>query len=444
MSPQHRWLEFAFALAVLVAISFAHAVVAQDMLPSPAPGAPPGAEPVPLTPVPRIDLAPAPAEPTPAEPTLTEPTPLASPTRIEPPAASPIASPMKIEGPNGSIKFGLLVQPQYEALGSPTFDGVTHNLYVRRVRVLIGGTLFKDFEYFFDVDYPNLFKSQAGTDAMMNPTLLKNSPGLNIQDVMVTYKAIADMLKFDAGYMLPPLGHNAVQSAATLYAWDYFANTFRHGDSFGNTAPSPVGRDLGAEARGLLVDGHVEYRLGLFQGLRNAPAAPKVGGRNFFRVAGRVQINLLDAEPGFFYAGSYLGTKRIVSFGAAYDFQDDYKYWDIDGIVDLPVGPGALTAQVDFAHWNGGTHIPALPQQSAIMGEAGFRIMEFSPIVRFERRWVTNATAAVPNETRYAIGLAFWPYGHNSNLKAFYTRVHPDPSAHDYDQFNLQWQVFFY
>ena len=34
------------------------------------------------------------------------------------------------------------------------------------------------------------------------------------------------MIKIDAGYMLPPMAHNAVQSAASLYSWDYFAFSF--------------------------------------------------------------------------------------------------------------------------------------------------------------------------------------------------------------------------
>jgi hypothetical protein len=362
----------------------------------------------------------------------------------------PAASPLRIEGPSGSIKFGLLAQPQYEAVGAPAADAITENIYLRRIRVLLGGTLLKYFDYFFETDYPNLFKS-----APVNGASLKNSPGLNVQDALVTYKPLGDLVKIDAGFMLPPLAHNAVQSAATLYGWDYFANTFRSTASFGNAPPDPVGRDLGIEARGLLFDGHLEYRAGLFQGRRNDPEAamppaqptPKLGGRNFFRVAARIQVNVLDPEPGFFYAGTYLGAKRIVSIGAAYDFQDDYKYWALDGFVDVPAGPGVVTAQVNLVEWDGGTFLPALLKQTALMAEAGYLLadLSLSPILRYERRWYpNNSTTVTANEDRYVGGLAFWPFGHNSNVKAFYSRIHPDPALHDYDQFNLQWQVFFY
>jgi hypothetical protein len=358
-------------------------------------------------------------------------------------------NPLKIETPYASIRFGLLLQPQWEAIGSPVADGVTENIYLRRTRVIIGGTLFKNFEYFFDTDYPNLFKS-----ATENGATTKNSPGLNIQDAFATWKPF-QFFKVDGGFMLPPLAHNAVQGATTLYAWDYFANSFHGTGAFGNAAPDPIGRDLGVQLRGLLLGDHLEYRVGMFQGVREniqpAPMPPngqaeQVAGRNFFRVAARLQLNVLDAEPGFFYAGTYLGSKHILSFGGSYDFQDSYKYWGVDGFLDMPAGPGVITAQVNVAHWDHGNFIPAatLHSQTSYMGEVGYLIapIALSPIVRYEQNHVFNGEG--PNETRYVGGLAYWPFGHNVNVKAFYSRISQSNGIHDYDRFNLQVQLFFY
>jgi len=181
----------------------------------------------------------------------------------------------------------------------------------------------------------------------------------------------------------------------------------------------------------------------MFQGKREDVSATDVSGRNMFRVAGRVQINILDAETGFFYAGSYLGKKKVLSLGAAYDFQDHYHHSSGDVILDMPLGPGVITAQADLGHWNGGSWVN-LPRQSAFMSELGYLIdaVNISPIFRFEKRWVDNQTAAVPDETRVGGGLAFWPYGHNINVKAFYNRIMPTPSVHDYNQFNVQMQFY--
>jgi hypothetical protein len=369
-----------------------------------------------------------------------------------PPASSAAASPIKIDTANSSMKFGVLAQPQFESAGASVGDGRSLNLYMRRVRILLAGSLFGSIEYFMETDSSNLFK--AGADGN------RTTSAMVIQDAFATFKVWKDMIKVDVGYTLPPLARNALQSAASLYALDYFANSFLHANSFGN-AVNPVGRDLGVQLRGLLLNGLVEYRLGAFQGRRNpaittpaataggTPTVDRIAARNSFRVAGRLQINLLDPETGFFYAGTYLGAKRILSLGGAYDYQryepGSYKYWAADGFLDLPVGPGAVTAQVDFAHWDGG-ELVSLSRRYAVMSEAGYRIadLRLSPIVRFERLWVPGKNGAADiTETRVGGGLSLWAYGHNSNVKVFYARVIPSATGQNsYNVFTLQWQVF--
>ena len=383
--------------------------------------------------------------------------PAAAPMAPPPPApAWPPSVSFKSEASTGNtIKVGLLVQPQFQMLGSNTLDGNAYNLYIRRTRLLVAGTLFGQFEYFFDTDYPNLFlaTSEAPT-ATANATTTKATPGMNIQDAFITWKPMGDMIKIDAGYMLPPMAHNAVQGAGTLYSWDYFAFSFLSTANtlLGSTA-SPVGRDAGVQFRGLWLDGHIDLRLGLFQGLRatDQPAAmgmtaTEVGSNNFFRATGRLQINLLDAEPGYFYAGTYLGKKKILSLGITGDTQKSYHYYGGDVFVDMPLGPGIFTAQVDVVHMTGGTFIPGLAKQTALMSEIGYNFDGFhiSPIFRFEQLWGgTNGTTTSANQTRAGGGLAFWPYGHNTNLKAFYMHDAVAGSPHAANQINVQWQLYF-
>lgn len=409
----------------------------------------------------------APAEPA---PTTTRPAAPAVSTAASEPASenpyvpfAPPPAPLRIETPNVSIQFGVLLQPQYEMVGSQSDDLTTKNLFLRRTRLIFGGTLYKYFEFFIDTDYPNLFKLDGG-DTMAGT--VKNAPGLNIQDAFATAKLWREFFEIDAGFMLPPLSHNNIESAAKLYGPDYFVNSFRRTYGAGDTDPflsagqNPQGRDMGVQARGLVAGGHLEYRIGLFQGFR-APEVPgppaQVGGLNFFRVATRLQVNILDAEPGFFKAGTYLGAKKVLSFGAFYDFQKSYKYFGGDVLVDLPVGPGIVTVQADVVRWDGGTFIATLPKHTAYMVEAGYLIgpLMLSPIFRYERlvgQTIPNPDPTMPplvdpsdpNETRIGGGLAFWPYGHNSTLKAFYSRVHYEPGIHDFNQINLQWQLYFF
>jgi hypothetical protein len=401
--------------------------------------------------------APAPAEPLAVAKAAPEPEPAGPYVPLAPPP-----DPLRIANGTASLQLGVLLQPQFEMVGHPSAELTTKNLFLRRVRLIFGGTLFKSFEYFIDTDWPNLFKLDAA-DTMAGT--VKNAPGMNIQDAFVTAKPAGDLIGIDAGFMLPPLSHNNIESAAKLYGPDYFVNSFRRTygsgdtDPFGSNRENPAGRDLGVQLRGLVAWGHVEYRVGLFQGFRTieVPGPPaRVGGLNFFRAAARLQINILDAEPGFFHAGTYHGAKKILSVGGFYDFQDKYKYFGGDLFVDLPVGPGVFTAQADVVRWDGGTFI-MLPKHTAYMVEAGYLIgpLMLSPIFRYEH--LVGLTlpnpdptmppipdAAAPTENRIGGGLAFWPYGHNTNFKAFYARVHYEPGAQDYNQVNVQWQLYFY
>jgi hypothetical protein len=386
---------------------------------------------------------------------------------VPPPPAPAKPSPLafKIEVPKtetvpaSSIKIGLLLQPQFQMQQSrygsatATLDGWKNDLYVRRTRLLLGGTLFGVFDYFVDTDFANLGLSTPGmtTDAagMVTNTNAKAAQGLNIQDAFITYKPMADLVKIDAGFMLPPLAHNAVQGATTLYAWDYFANSFRANGlgingNFGYSA-SPVGRDAGVQARGLVAGGLVEYRVGLFQGIRRPVSATEVAGRNFFRVAGRVQVNLLDPETGFFYQGTYLGTKKVLSVGATFDIQDKYKYFGGDVFVDYPLAGNIVTAQVNVIHVDGdsGGYTPVVTKNTTVMAEAGFMIgmAHLSPIVRFERAFVTGDNN---DDTYIGGGLAWWPYSHNSNLKAFFTNHKYEAAPKSGNQVNVQWQLYFF
>jgi hypothetical protein len=415
-------------LAFVLAAPFVNQLASAQPAPEPAPAAEPAIPPQPAPPA----AAPTP-EPAPA--------PAPAPAAEAPPTARPAPTPLKIESANNSLKLGLLLQPQYEMAGSPTLSGVSHNLFVRRIRLLASATLFKNVELFFDTDYPDLFKSAQDSG-------IKNTPGLQVQDAFGTFKALDDALKVDMGYMLPPSTHNALQGAGTLYSWDYFSNSFRNSNSF-NSNGAPVGRDAGVQLRGLVLDNHLEYRAGLFQGRRETSSMDgKVGARNFFRFAARVQANIFDAETGFFYAGTYLGTKQVLSFGATVDVQGDYIHWGGDAFVDMPVGPGVVTAQVNVAHYDGKDFLVAggistpLAKQNSVMAEAGYLIdaINVSPIIRFEKQWINTTDT---HETRIGGGVAFWPYSHGFNVKAFLMRVTPDAAGqHGFNQLNLQTQVY--
>lgn len=356
-------------------------------------------------------------------------------------------SPLQIKTDNSSIKFGFLFQPQYESLGSPSKDGDSQNLFLRRTRFLVAGTLGSDFEYFFETDSANMGKSDANG--------VKTGPGVNIQDAVITWKA-HDAFKVDTGLILIPFAHNSNQSAASLLSWDYFSYSFNQSGPIG----ANVGRDLGLQFRGLIAK-KLEYRLGAFQGKRNKELAADannpnglVQSRNAMRFAGRLQYNVFDAENTLFYAGSYAGAKKILSFGVGYDKQDDYTGTAYDVFFDWPLAnKDVVTVQVDHVQYDGKTWI-ALPKQDGTSLEAGYRFsaLKFSPIVRWEKKTFDVHTATNLDETRIGGGLAFWLKGNNANVKVFYNQIKPEnvvvgtalTNQHSFNQLSVQFQYFIF
>jgi len=326
-------------------------------------------------------------------------------------------------GDDVNLRFGVLGQFWADTITDPLTDTTTRNLFVRRVRLITSGEVARHVTFFIETDAPNLGRTVNGKNI---------TPAVIIQDAFASFSA-GDPLTIDAGLMFVPFSRNSLQSAATLLPIDYGANTFAQSAA----TQSSTGRDTGFQARGYLVQKHVEYRIGAFQGARDT------GSHNDFRYAGRVQVDLLDPEVGFFYTGTYLGKKRVAAIAGAFDKQENYHAYDADAFVDLPVGAGALSAQFDYNRFDGGTFLRALPRINGYLAEVGFLIapVRVTPFLQWTDR--DQTATSVGDEHRTSVGAAFWWAAHNANIKAAYTNVSPavSPTQHE---FTLQFQLFYF
>jgi hypothetical protein len=330
-----------------------------------------------------------------------------------------------------NLKLGILVQGQADWTENAATGAYAQNLFLRRARFLMGGQIAPNLSFFYQTDNPNLGKATTNATAA-SPNNKTISTGLITQDAFLTWK-ISDPLGFDIGLMFIPFCRNCIQSAASLLPIDYGAYTF--------TASAPtqsvVGRDTGVQARGYVLGNHLEYRLGAFQGNRSAVNNP-------LRVAGRVQYNFLDPESmGFFYTGTYLGAKKVLTLGAGVDAQKEYRAYAVDLFVDHPVGPGSVTAQIDYLSFDGDPTAPALPKQRDWLAEAGYYLPQakLMPWLKLEGRQVKGASSQ--NEQRYQLGLTYYVMAHNVNLKAGVGRVHTEPSGNG-NLFTVQLQGFYF
>jgi hypothetical protein len=324
-----------------------------------------------------------------------------------------------------NFRVGVLGQFQGDWIEDPAADDTTQNLFIRRVRLLFGGQVAKNVSFFVETDAPNLGRTLPGGKNI--------SPSLIVQDAYGEFKA-HNAFALDAGLMFVPFSRNSIQSAATLLAIDYGAFTFAQS----GPTQSTIGRDAGFQAKGYFLANRLEYRLGAFQGARDTAS------HRSFRYAGRVQVQLLEPEvPGFFYTGTYLGRRKVVAVGAAFDTQSDYQAYDGDVFVDVPVGPGAVTAQLAYNRFDGGDTFLTLPEQDVFFAEAGYLIrnLKLTPVVQFTRRDVTSTPLG--DETRWSVGLNYWWAAHNANIKAAYNRIDPRGPV-EQNGFTIQLQVFFY
>jgi hypothetical protein len=349
-------------------------------------------------------------------------------------AVRPASAQWQTESKDGasSIKFGFLVQPQAEWLETVDQQATSTNLFLRRVRLVVGATMGEHWSYFFETDSPNLGKTNPnpGTAAPG----LKDQSDIFVQDAYVTYSR-GQAFKVDAGMMMLPHSRHGTQSAATLLAVDYGPFTFLDSGPGGER----VGRDYGVQLRGYPAGQKLEYRLAVSQGVRGPEA------RNPLRVTARAVYYPFGAETGFFYGGTFQGTKRQAGFGGGIDVQDDARIYSLDAFFETPLFDKrqGLTLQVNWMRYAGGSFLPNLPKQDAFLLEAGYHLWNhrLTPFVQYQAR--DFASAAMAGQDSLQAGLAWWLAGHQRNLKFSMGRLHTDGLA-DRTQVLVQLQVFYF
>jgi hypothetical protein len=343
--------------------------------------------------------------------------------------AAPAAAQWQIESKDQktSIKVGFLLQPQFESLETADGTATSKNVFLRRFRILFGGKVSDKWTFFFETDSPNVGKS-TGTSGV------KDAGAIYVQDAFVTYNQ-GEAFKVDAGMLQLAQSRNHIQSATSLLPVDYGPYTFVESVPTG----ARVGRDYGVQARGYPLKQHLEYRLGVFSGVRGTDAT------NTVRVAGRAVWYPFEAETGYFCAGTFQGGRRVVGIGGSFDLQEEYGSYGLDAFVEQPVNKGeqGVTFQAGWSHIDGGSFLPSLARQDNILLEAGFHFAKgrVSPFVQYAARDFDEASTADQNSLQ--VGVAWWMAGHNRNLKFSAGRQRTEGQP-DRMQALVQLQIFYY
>ena len=268
----------------------------------------------------------------------------------------------------------------------------------------MGGQVAKNVSFFMDTENANLGKAPKALGT-----------GFQLLDAYGSWD-IAPEFAIQGGLILIPLCRDCNSSAAALLGLDYGLWSFQE------SAPtqSSIGRDTGFQLKGLLLDKHLEYRIGAYSGFRQTNA------KNSFRYAGRLQYNVFDVEVAQFYTTQYFATKKILAIGAGFDTQSSYNSFAGDIMLNLPVGKkNAFTFQGDFIRYDGSTFFTAagIRKQNVFFAEAGFYICELKlePFAVYQQQEYLNSPDKVLNKRSYQAGLGFYPFGNNLNFKLAWT-----------------------
>jgi hypothetical protein len=294
-----------------------------------------------------------------------------------------------------------------------------------------------------------------------------------------------DQFIMDVGKMLVPFTRNSLQSTSSHLSLDGGTWTFLQDAGAGNGEQGDAGRDLGFQFKSYLANDHFEVRAGVFDGFRAPANAGGASSRNPPRFVGRMVYNFFDTEKGYVPVGTNLGKRRILAIGGGYDTQGGYtspatatlpagKGWEGYGgdfMIDWPLGPtdatngqDAITAHVDYIHFDGGCRanaagvvqtnclIPGLQRQEEVFTDLGYysNAIKLQPFLRFESRNFKDTTQQTKNVRRYMGGVNYYIAGQNLKITAAWEKIVPGTKApataltKNTNHFVVQFQVFYF
>ena len=376
----------------------------------------------------------------------------------KPPPTTPLPAVAQI-GPAREIKlaeytwfrFGAQVQAWFKAaqdriLQSDGSDGQwALDFYCRRCRFFTTGSVVKDV--YFNILFESANVGKGANDG---------TKGTAVPQILDAYGQVkfADWFWLSGGSILLPLTRNGLQPTTTYVSIDV-ANVSTTPIQQGN---SNVLRDLGFQANGFFAENHIEYRLGMFQGSRQAAGPMQTGSHNAPRFVAMVSANLWQPETGYVNGGHYYGTRKVLGVMGNFDYQvfrtnapaqtpfpagsgvgaDKNAYLGFSGAAFInypldgpnPKGGDEIVGLLQFGYYDGGVRgnydpattmnfgtYPVILKQTDFLAEAGYynHGLHLSFFGKFEARKnsedydvTVRQTAPLPSQWWAAVGLKYY------------------------------------
>ena len=235
-------------------------------------------------------------------------------------------------------------------------------------------------------------------------------------------------------------------------------------------APYVGTRDNGVAIWGNLLKQRLQYRVDAMEGRQAVSGAMAPSSK--FRYSARGHVSLLDPESGYGYKGTYLGEKKVLTLGAAYQMEPkvtytdtvtkiqprDYKAWTFDGFFEYPVESlGTVTLSAAYEKVDlGGAYMGATPDPGAFglngekngwYGKAGYLLKGTK--LQFFGRYEKWRFASLNNTFDeivdwYGGGANYYVWGQSLKLSAELGHIKFDKgSRKDFNTFVTQVQLVF-
>ncbi len=357
---------------------------------------------------------------------------------------APASAQLQIKNEDVTIKFGIQGQfwadwTQDATAASAGSQGYAQNYYLLRARLMMGGTIGDNINFFFQTDDPKLGLSPAGSAATKTLTTGNaTSPGFVIQDAWAEYK-INDFLQVSGGEMLVPISRQSLQSTLSYYTVNISSLSTVNNAALVESAL----RDVGFQARGYFFHDHLQYRGGIFDGERDA------NGRNSPRPALYLQYDFFSPEKEYAYAGTALGKRKILAVDVGGDKQGSYRSETANIASDTPVNGGdEIGVNLSFLHFDGRNKFTSIPDQNnyVLEGAYYFHKAKLQPFAKFETQDFVAAANGAKDINRYGMGANYYIHAQNLKWTFQYARALPQNGSliRPSNEFTMQLQVFYF
>ena len=230
------------------------------------------------------------------------------------------ALPLAAQTTTPTVSLGAGLQSSYQFTKPDGADG-TNQFLLNSARLYVSGTASKNIKFMFNTEYNGSTQAIGGIDAAAQ---ISTSSKFNLW----------------VGRFLPPSDRANLYGPYYSSQWGVYTDGVQDGYPFVTT-----GRDNGAMYWGQF--GKVKVSGGLFDGA-------SATGDDHVLFAGRAQVDLWDAEDGYYLNGTYYGAKNLLALGGAIQAQDGDTASSFDFLLERKVpGGGAFTVESEVTKYDG-------------------------------------------------------------------------------------------